>query len=239
MRTSLYLLLLVALVGCAPAVITNATPSAQLDEQARALPPEYLIHMGDELEIKFLYNPDFNQRLPVRPDGRISLPLVKEVTVIGMSPAKLGEFLEEKYRPQLRRPEITVMVTAFGGQKIFVDGEVNRAGMVPIGLERAGQLTVMRAIALAGGMKETARYTQVLVIRRNPDGPPFTSVVDLTKFIDGTDKSQDITLMPYDIVFVPKSPITKVDIWVDQYIRKMLPFSLPSPIPTPVSTSGY
>ena len=102
-----------------------------------------------------------------------------------------------------------------------------------------GPLTVMQAIAMAGGLKESARRTQVLVIRQNPEGPSFTAVMDLTKAIDGTDKSQDISLMPYDIVYVPRSAIANVDVWVDQYVRRMLPFPLPSPIPTPTTTSTW
>ena len=93
-------LLLATLAACAPVVRSNVTPSAQLNAQARTFPaPEYLIQVGDEIEVKFLYNPDMNERLPVRPDGRISLPIVKEVLVSGMSPKKLEELLTDKFRP--------------------------------------------------------------------------------------------------------------------------------------------
>jgi protein involved in polysaccharide export with SLBB domain len=215
-------------------VKTGVTPSAQLDSQARTFPaPDYLIQAGDDLEIQFLYNPELNQKLPVRPDGRISLPVIKEVMVVGMSPSKLEELLTQKYAPELKMPNITVIVRSFTAQKVFVDGEVGRAGLVPL----SGPTTVLQAIAQAGGLRDTARRTQVLVIRRNQDGPFFTCVVDLKKAIDGTDKSQDISLMPYDIVYVPKSAIADVNLWMQQYISANIPFpllyALPYTVPAP------
>ena len=98
-------------------------------------------------------------------------------------------------------------------------------------LEKTGPLTVMQAISQAGGLKDTARRTQVLVIRQNPDGPFFTSVLDLTKAIDGTDKRQDIALMPYDIVYVPKSAIANVNLFVQQYITQNIPYPLMYAVP--------
>jgi polysaccharide biosynthesis/export protein len=237
----LSVLMLVALASCGSVVKTEITPAAQFNAQARAFPNlDYMIQVGDELDLIFLYNAELNQlRLPVRPDGRISIPLVKEVVVAGLSPKKLEELLTEKYRPELKKPDITVIVRTFSAQKIFVDGEVNRAGLVPFTGTLVGPpITVMRAIAQAGGLKDTARRTQVLVIRPNQDGPPFTSVVDLTKAIDGTDKSQDIALMPYDIVYVPKSAIANVNLFVQQYITQNIPtpFYMAVPYVAPVPT---
>ena len=228
MKMTLCSLLLFALASCGTVVKTDITPSAQLNVQARTFPTlEYLIQAGDELEVKFLYNPELNEKLPVRPDGRISLPIVKEVMVVGMSPQKLEELLTQKYKDELKKPDITVIVRSFSAQKVFVDGEVLRAGLVPL----TGPLTVMQAISQAGGLKDTARRTQVLVIRQNPDGPFFTSVLDLTKAIDGTDKRQDIALMPYDIVYVPKSAIANVNLFVEQYISKNIPYPFMYAVP--------
>ena len=89
----------------------------------------------------------------------------------------------------------------------------------------------MQAISQAGGLKDTARRTQVIVMRRNGEGPFFTSVVDLTQVIDGTDKKQDIALMPYDIVYVPKSAIANVNLFVQQYITQNIPYPLMIAVP--------
>jgi polysaccharide biosynthesis/export protein len=226
----IFVLLAILGAGCSPVVVANRTPSFQLDEQARKAPaPDYLLQVGDELEIQFTYNPELNQKIPVRPDGRIALPLVKEIQVAGMSPRELSEFLVEKYTPELKKPDVTVIVRTFTAQKIFIDGEVNRAGLHPI----MGSLTVMQAIAMAGGVRDTARMNEILVIRQNPKGPYLTAVVDISRAIDGTDKAQDIALLPYDMVYVPKSSIANVNLWVEQYIKRVLPFALPSPVPTP------
>ena len=238
----LYLCLfsLVLLASCGSVVKGDITPSAQLNAQARAFPNlEYVIQTGDELDLLFLYNTELNQtKLPVRPDGRISLPLVKEVEVAGLTPKKLEEVLTEKYRPELKKPDITVIVRSFASQKVFVDGEVYRAGLVPYAGPLVGPpITVMQAISQVGGFKDTARRTQVIIMRRNQDGSVFTGVVDLTKVIDGTDKSQDIALMPYDIVYVPKSAVANVNLFVQQYISNNIPFptlyALPYVVPAP------
>ena len=79
-------------------------------------------------------------------------------------------------------------------------------------------LTVSQSIAMAGGLKDTARRHEVRVIRRNTENKPFVIPVNLDKIWNGTDVSQDIVLQPYDIVYVPKSTIANVNVWVQQYI---------------------
>jgi len=101
-----------------------------------------------------------------------------------------------------------------------------------------GSMTVSQAIAQSGGFGYDARKNEVVVIRRNPAGKPLVTVVDMLQVQRGEDMTNDINLMPYDMVYVPKSQIAEVDKWVDQYIRKMLPFPLPSPIPTPTTTTS-
>ena len=103
-----------------------------------------------------------------------------------------------------------------------MDGEVAKPGMISL----VGLMTVLRAISQAGGVKDSARTTEVIVIRRGADNKPLAIAVNLDKAIDGTDMSQDIILRPFDIVYVPKSPIANVNKWVDLYIRKNLPISI-------------
>lgn len=108
-------------------------------------------------------------------------------------------------------------------------------GLFPL----VGHTTVLHAIAQAHGFRETARVNEVILIRRGADNKPIVTTLNLEKARDGSDTSQDVLLMPYDIVFVPRSPIANVDLWVDQYIRRLLPFSLPSPVPQPTTTSTW
>ena len=210
------------LIACTP-VVKNPTPLHHQAVQANLNPEqEYRIQVGDQLDIKFFYNPELNEQVTVRPDGRISLQLVHEIMAAGLTPAELTSLLTKKYATELKRPEITVIVRSFGSQRVYVDGEVIKPGMFPL----IGFVTVLQAISQAGGMKDTARTSEVVIIRRGENNKPLASQVNLRKVIDGTDMSQDIALKPYDIVYVPKSAIANVNVWVDQYIRRNLPVSI-------------
>ena len=213
------------LAACAPNSVINPASISQMDQQSRAYPQkEYVIAAGDTLDIKFMNNPEFNEiGVPVRPDGRLSLQLAPEVKAAGLTPGQLRDQLTQKYASELKKPEITIIVRGFSDQKIFVDGEVLLPGVV--GLK--GPTTVMRAIAQARGLRETARISNVIVIRKDFEGKPMAANLNLSNVINGTDLSQDIYLMPYDIVYVPKSNIARVNKFVDEYINRVVPGGFP------------
>lgn len=164
----------------------------------------YVIQPGDTLSIKFFFNPELNEEnLIVRPDGRISLQLIHEVTAANLTPPQLTELLAEKYTGQLKNPEIAVIVRSIREPyRIYVDGQVGSPGQFEI----IGSLSVLQAIALAHGLKEdTAKKNEVVVIRRNHEGQPFVIKVNLNDALSGKDLTQDIQLLPYDFVYVPRS----------------------------------
>jgi len=200
-----------------PATVTDAEAQAATFSDF-----EYIINPGDKLDIKLFYTPDLNEEVTVRPDGRISLQLVGEIIAAGRTPAALGAILTEQYGLEIKEPEVTVIVRSFSAQKIYVDGEVGE----PTLLDLESRTTVLQSIAAAGGLLDTARLNEVIVIRRGPDSEPLVIPVDLEKALDGSDMSQDLVLMPYDLVYVPKSPIGNVNVWVDQYISGVLPSEL-------------
>ena len=214
------LFILIFVLACAPAVknrplTANPVPPGNLG----TIEQEYRLQSGDTLDVKFFYNPELNEQVIIRPDGRISLQLVREVRAAGLTPEELTNLLIKKYASDLLNPEITVIVRSFGGQKVFVDGEVNRVGIVAL----AGPTTLMQLISQAGGLKETARVDEIIVIRHLPNGKYTIIPANVEKIIDGTDFNQNIVLQPFDIVHVPRSAIANVNIWVDQYIRKNVP----------------
>ncbi|WP_243373431.1 polysaccharide biosynthesis/export family protein [Geotalea sp. SG265] len=219
-RTHFFSLLFVLLLLSACMSGRSKPPSAQLPvlSPANAL-QEYVIQRGDQLDIKFFYNPELNELVAVRPDGRISLQLVKEVMVAGMTPAQLNEQLTTKYAPLIRKPEISIIVRSFTAQKVFVDGEVNKPGL--IGLNDS--MTVIQAISQAGGFKDTANLDEVFIIRRGGDNSFVTTPVNLKRILKDGDNMQNIVLLPNDVVLVPKSNIASIDLWVDQHIRKLVP----------------
>ncbi len=180
----------------------------------------YLIQIGDELDIKFFYNPTLNEKVTVRPDGRISLQLVQEVDALGLTPAALTKELIERYSVDLRQPQVTVIVRSFATQRVFVDGEVGRPGMIVM----VGPTSVLEAIAQAGGLKNTARPSEIIVIRRGEANAPVALRVDLGKARSGQAGGENLSLAPFDIVYVPRSRVANVNVWVDQYIRQNIPF---------------
>jgi len=207
--------------SCGPVLKNPAPVDYAASEKHPYLEQEYKIQVGDQLDIKFFYNPELNEQAIVRPDGRVSLQLVHEVMAAGLTPAELTDFLHKSYASELKKPEVTVIVRSFGAHKVYIDGEVTKPGMIPL----VGLVTVMQAISQAGGVKESARTSEVIIIRHGAANKPFAFPVNVEKIVDGTDLRQDIPLKPFDIVFVPRSPIANVNVWVDQYLRKNVPIS--------------
>ncbi len=214
------------LSGCAVGPQTPV-PIGEMGEQEAppsslaSLSPSYVIQSGDELEIKYYYNTELNEAVTVRPDGRISLQLVGDVQAASLTTNELTAVLKEKYSTTIRDPEIAVLVRSFYAQRVFVDGEVKIPGMVEMG----GYMTIMQSIASVGGLLDSAKDGKVLVIRRNGLKKPLVMTVDVAAASDGSDITQDITLEPYDIVYVPKSAIANVNTFVDLYIRKNIPIN--------------
>ena len=183
-------------------------------------PAPYLIQPGDQLDIKFFYNPEINETVTVRPDGKISLQLVDEVQASGLKPSQLDEILTKEYAQELKKPMITVIVRSFGGQRIFVGGEVNRQGLITI----ASNMTPLQAVFNAGGFKETANPGSTIIIRKGPGNKPVPIAMNLDDAMQGKTGSADFLLQPDDIVYVPKSAIAKANKFVNQYIEDLLLF---------------
>jgi len=226
LKATLLLFCAVAIIGaCAPNTVINPTPLAQFGQKApQGASSEYLIGVGDTLDVKFMYNPELNELgIPVRPDGRISLQLAADVPAANLTPAQLRKNLIDRYTGELKKPEIAVIVRTFGGHRVFVDGEVVFPGMIDL----RGPMTIMQAIAQSRGLKETARLSNIIVLRKDADGSPMAANIDLRKVIDGTDPSQDLSLLPYDIVYVPKSQIANWNKFIDEYINRAVPGGFP------------
>jgi len=207
------------LVACSHAVKGTSSLANAESRKAPPLAEEYRIQAGDQLDIKFYYNKDLNEQVTVRPDGRISLQLVKSIVAAGLTPEQLTDQLANAYSSQLNNPEIAVIVRSFSSQRVYVDGEVAKPGMIPL----AGPTTVRQAISQAGGFLYTGNVTDVMVIRRGPENQPLATLVDMQKVRNGTDLAQDIYLKPFDIVYVPKTAIADANLWIEQYMNRMVP----------------
>lgn len=211
----------------------SSTPKTQsaVHAESPALPvssqtvviPEYRLGFGDVIDIKFFRNSQFDEALTVRPDGRISLAKVGEVLVSGMTPAKLDSIITETYREFVLDPEVTVIVREFGGYQVYVLGEVNSAGGFPV----QRNMTLLQAIAIAGGPKTFAQMGSVVVLRRGHNQEVEAIKVDLTKSMKaktGADiLKNDIWVQPQDIIYVPKTFIANVSDFMSQVYAGILP----------------
>jgi polysaccharide biosynthesis/export protein len=203
------------IAGCS----SSATGRASALQQTSFPVKEYRIQPGDQLDIKLFYNPELNELLTVRSDGRITLQLVNDVVAAGLTPAELTAVLTKAFSVELTNPKVAVIVKTSIADKVFVDGEVNRAGLVNL----VGPTTALQAIAQAGGMKDSAKPEDVIVLRKADDNKVTAIEVNLEDALQGKDARQDILLKPNDIVFVPKSKISNVNTWIDLYIRRNVP----------------
>ena len=218
---NVFILIIVAtflLSGCASQQSNVAPEAAALTASSTGEPAPYFIQPGDKLDIKFFYNPEINESITVRPDGKISLQLIDEVQAAGLKPSQLDKVLTERYAYELKKPVITVIVRSFGGQRIFVGGEVNRQGLITI----AGNMTPLQAVFNAGGFRETANPASAIIIRKGLDNRPVPIEINLDDAMEGKTGSADFLLQPDDVVYVPKSAIAKANKFVNQYIENLL-----------------
>jgi polysaccharide export outer membrane protein len=164
---------------------------------------EYRIHPLDILDINMYMEGDLQRYYRVSQNGFISYPFVGEVRVTGLTVSELEEKLTHLLSPDyFINPQITIFVEKYHSRRIFILGEVNNPGSYDIPPEK--ELSVVEAIALAGGFTEEAAVNKTKIVRVE-DGLEKTMVVKITDITKGGDKSKDIILKPNDIVIVPES----------------------------------
>ena len=160
--------------------------------------PSYVIGPEDILDISVWKEPDVSRVVPVRPDGRISLPLIHDVEAAGMSPQQLGASVAEKLRKYLNDPQVTVIVTAINSQRVFVVGEVLRAGAFPL----LPGMTVLQALSSAGGFTTFADVKKIRVVRSR-NGKQVELPFNYRDVLKGDKPDQNIKLEPGDTIIVP------------------------------------
>jgi polysaccharide export outer membrane protein len=160
--------------------------------------PAYLIGPEDVLDVSVWKEPDVSRVVPVRPDGRISLPLINDVQAAGLSPQQLAGSVSEKLKKYLNGPQVTVIVTAINSQRIFVVGEVLRAGAFPM----LPGMTVLQALSSAGGFTTFADVKKIHVVRLR-NGKQVEIPFNYRDVLKGDNSEQNIKLEPGDTIVVP------------------------------------
>ena len=182
----------------------------------------YRVQVNDVLEFLFFKNTELNQARTVGPDGSLSLQLIGTVQVAGRTIEDITDEVTKRYAKELVQPQVTVAVKECSGLKVYVGGEVNQPG---IQVYRGG-LTALQAVVAAGGFKTTASLSSVVLIHKGPQGEPIAGLVDLSRVLKHAEVERDVALAPADIVFVPRSGIANVNLFVEQYFKNMWPVPL-------------
>ncbi len=182
-------------------------------------PPEYRIGFGDVLDVKFFYDPELNETLLVRSDGRVTLPRLGDLVVVGMTPSQLDSIVTIRYSEILKNPDITIQVRKSAEEVVYVLGEVNKPGVYTT----IGRMSILQAIAAAGGFSHSAKTSSIVVFHSNGMEKPTAQRVNLSKVLGRENLDENILLSGYDIVYVPKTFIGKLDLFVDQFFTKVFP----------------
>jgi polysaccharide export outer membrane protein len=159
----------------------------------------FVIGNDDVLSINVWKEPDISRSIPVRSDGKISLPLVGEVQAAGQTPLKLEQEITSRLQNFISQPEVTVMVQQINSQKFNVLGQVMHPGTFVI----TNSPTVLDAIALAGGFRDFAKQKSIYILRQNADGTETRIPFNYKEVVKGTNPAQNIKLLPRDTIVVP------------------------------------
>jgi polysaccharide biosynthesis/export protein len=205
-RSLLYVLLAsIVLIGCASTgpLPENAKPEDLKNVNLRA--SEFVLGAGDMVEFAVYRQEDLKRSVKIDTSGKVMFPLIGDIQVAGKSIFTLRDELKERYSVYLVNPQITVTVIAISSKKFMVLGEVNTPGVFTIDTD----LTIIEAIAKAGGMTQDAKENKVIVIRRGKEKPELLSF-SFKDIWEKGDVTRDVTMRPGDIVYVSTKTIADV-----------------------------
>jgi len=180
-------------------LLAAAIGAAAADTPAPVIPPaDYVIGPEDVLSIVFWRDKDMSLDVTVRPDGKISLPLLNDVQASGLTPAQLCDRLGEDAKRFIEEPTVTVIVRQINSRRVFVTGEVTRPGPYPL----VGPTTVLQMLATAGGLREYADGKHIVILRRE-NGRTVMHRFNYADALKPRGVSANIELTPGDTIVVP------------------------------------
>lgn len=195
-----------------------ASPATNRDTRANRASkmsrPQYTIGVEDVLNIFVWQNEDLSRDVTVRPDGRISLPLVDDIEVEGLTIPELDKVVTAKLQEYIKYPEVSISIRRLGGKRVIVLGEVNYAGVYQV----TGTESVLEAIAMAQGLKDSSLASSIVVIKGIYTDQPRVIRASANMALRGIG-SQNVLLDSGDVVFVPKKPISDLN-WLSVQIAE-------------------
>jgi polysaccharide export outer membrane protein len=172
--------------------------------------PRYQLCRGDVLELDFPFTPEFNQTPTVQPDGYITLRGIGDLHVEGLTLPEVTQALRTAYGKTLRDPVITIALKDFDKPYFIVSGQVEHPGKYDL----RGETTVTQALAIAGGFNDHAKHSQVLLFRQASNDWVEVKKLDIKQMFRAQNLSEDLHLRPGDMLFVPKSTVSKIKPWI-------------------------
>ena len=181
------------------AEVHGASANSERSTASKVQDDSFVIGNDDVLSVNVWKEPEISKSVPVRSDGKISLPLVGEVQAAGSTPLKLEKEIATRLKNYISEPEVTVMVQQVNSQKFNILGQVSKPGSFPL----INSPTVLDAIALAGGFRDFAKQKSIYLLRQNPDGTETRMPFNYKEVVKGRNAAQNVKLQPRDTIVVP------------------------------------
>src|SRR6202789_508402 len=175
----------------------SADPSSATQKVATQ-DPNYIIGAQDVLDISVWKEPEVSRVVRVRPDGKISLPLLNDVQAAGLTPGQLAAQITDSLKKYVTNPQVTVIVTTINSQRVYILGEVTRPGAFPL----LPNMTVLQALSSAGGFTQFAKEKSIYVLRTE-DGKQVKHPFNYKEVVSGKKPELNIQLQPGDVIVVP------------------------------------
>jgi polysaccharide export outer membrane protein len=202
MRRKLFLTIALLIIAIPVAIRAQNPPRLAPTTEYR-----YQLKPGDVIEVQFRYSPEFNQTVTIQPDGYIALEITGDLKIAGMTVEQARQAILKKASVRLQDPVANVILKEFQRPFFVVAGEVTQPGKI----EMRERVTAIQAIMLAGGLKETARSSQVIVFRQINSDMAEVKLLNLKSIRHTSDLENDLTLQPGDMVYVPRDKMSKVE----------------------------
>jgi polysaccharide export outer membrane protein len=179
--------------------VKGAKSDARLTAASRAgEDPAYKIGPQDLLKIDVWKEEQLTRTVPVRPDGKITLPLLNDVQAAGLTPMELAGVISDQLKKYINNPQVTVSVTEINSRRVYVTGEVSKAGAYPL----FPRMTVLQALSSSGGFTQFARVKNIYVLRTE-NGKQVKMLFNYKEAVRGKNPEQNIELVPGDVIVVP------------------------------------
>ena len=192
--------------------IPSAKNPGRSDDNNRQLPMlqrrnhRYQLHSADVLELNFPFTPEFNQTVTVQPDGFVTLRGIEDIHVEGLTLPELSNSVRIAYSRILHDPVINIELKDFEKPFFIVGGEVGHPGKYDL----RGETSVAQAVAIAGGLRDSAKHSEIVLFHRVPEGWIQAKRVNLKKMLNDANLQEDAYLQPSDFLYIPKNRISKI-----------------------------